>query len=84
MQLLICCLGVGGGGVIHDYVQELVFRNEQWDYGWFMTLCELIIFVITARIELTLNGSPADLRFRNVPWRHYIFLTTVLAITQVD
>lgn len=82
-QMAVCCTGVGLGGVAHDFIQEAIFRYDEWDYGWYMTLCELMIFVVTARVELQLNGSAADIGLRGVPWRQYLYLTVVLAITQV-
>lgn len=47
-----------------------------------MTLCEMLFFVAMARVELQLQGTAQDVGLRGVPWRQYIYLTVVLAITQ--
>lgn len=78
----ICCVGVGVFGVLHDFIQEAIFRVEGYDYGWFMTLCEMLLFAIMARFELQLQGSAADISLEGVPWSQYTYLTIVLAITQ--
>jgi len=79
---MVCCAGVAGGGIAHDFIQESVYRTPGYDYGWFMTLCELVVFVMVARIELALLGTPEENNFRGVPWSQYTMLTVVLAATQ--
>jgi len=31
---MVCCLGVGICGVMHDFIQEAVFRTDGFDHGW--------------------------------------------------
>ena len=38
VQFFVCVAGVFACGVTHDFVQEVVFRYDKFDYGWFMTL----------------------------------------------
>ncbi|EKX43167.1 hypothetical protein GUITHDRAFT_87893 [Guillardia theta CCMP2712] len=80
LQFLLLVLGVFSLGVIHDFVQELVFRYEGFDYGWFMTLWELLIFVVAAWLQLWHEGRYNEIR--SIDWKQYLSLTVVLAITQ--
>ena len=79
-QFFVCVAGVFGCGVTHDFVQELVFRYEAFDFGWFMTLWELMVFVVAAWLQLVRDGRFEEIR--SVRWREYVNLTIVLAVTQ--
>ena len=37
-QFFVCVAGVFACGVTHDFVQEYIFRLDDFDFGWFMTL----------------------------------------------
>jgi len=80
VQFFACVGGVFGCGVLHDFVQELVFRNEEFDYGWFMTLWELLVFVLAAGVQLVRDDRYDEIR--TIRWQEYVNLTVVLAITQ--
>lgn len=64
----------------HDFVQELVFRYDAFDYGWFMTLWELLVFVVAALLQLVRDDRFEEIR--SIRWREYVNLTVVLAVTQ--
>jgi hypothetical protein len=61
-------------------VQELVFRFDGYDFGWFMTLWELLIFVVAAWVQLVQDKRYDEIT--TIKWREYVNLTIVLAITQ--
>ena len=80
VQFFVCVAGVFGCGVTHDFVQELVFRYDGYDFGWFMTLWELLIFVVAAWVQLVQDKRYDEIT--TIKWREYVNLTIVLAITQ--
>jgi adenosine 3'-phospho 5'-phosphosulfate transporter B3 len=80
VQLGACVAGVFACGVTHDFVQELVFRYDAFDFGWFMTLWELLIFVGAAWLQLAHEDRSHEIRA--IRWREFVSLTIVLAITQ--
>ncbi len=61
-------------------VQELVFRFDGYNFGWFMTLWELLIFVVAAWVQLVQDKRYDEIT--TIKWREYVNLTIVLAITQ--
>ena len=79
-QFFICVGGVFTCGVTHDFVQELVFRHDDFDFGWFMTLWELLIFVAAAWLQLAWDNRSYEIQ--RIQWREYVNLTIVLAATQ--
>jgi hypothetical protein len=60
--------------------QELVFRHKEFEFGWFMTLCELGVIVAAATFALVTEKGFDEIA--KTPWGQYISLTIVLAITQ--
>eukprot|EP00961_Rhodomonas_salina_P194886 2631603-Rhodomonas_salina.3 len=80
VQFFICVGGVFGFGVIHDFIQELVFRYDGFEFGWFMTICELLVFVVAAWAQLMLQNRQSEVT--TISWSQYVGLTVVLAITQ--
>jgi hypothetical protein len=65
-----------------QFMHPLIQRFNFPKLNRFMTLCEMLFFVAMARAELQLQGTAQDVGLGGVPWRQYIYLTVVLAITQ--
>jgi len=80
LQFVICVAGVFACSCLHDFLQELVFLHKSFDYGWFMTLCELGVIVVAAAAVVVAEGRVEEIT--TTPWRRYLGLTFVLAITQ--
>ena len=50
-QLVFCILGTFACYLLQGYLQEFIFRVDGFDFGWFLTWVQFLLYTAFAAIE---------------------------------
>ncbi|ELR12745.1 UAA transporter family protein [Acanthamoeba castellanii str. Neff] len=76
VQLLICVGGVFFFHICHGYLQEAIFKVPGYKYGLFLTLFELLAFMLFSVSSVNVFSNE-----RRTPLRYYFILSLLLLLT---